>query len=101
MLPPSNLHPNASPPDALQLGPLNPLQQCAPPPSCSHLCPQGASSLALLRTAALVGAPLPLRVLTQHVLSLVHNVLQLVNEHLLLQGQDEVILHLRGGGKPN
>lgn len=49
----------------------------------SHLSSQYASSFTLFGTASLVRVSLTLCVLTQHVLSLVHNVLQLLDEHFL------------------
>lgn len=61
-----------------------------------HLCAVHVGSLALFRTAAPVGVPLSLRVLAQHVLRLVHNVLELLDEHLFLQRQNEIVLHLKG-----
>lgn len=63
-----------------------------PPP---HLSPQPPRVVSQLGTAPQGGGRLSLHVLTQHVLSLVHDVFQLVNEHLLLYGQDEAILHLQ------
>lgn len=61
----------------------------------SHLRSQRASSFALFGTASLVRVPLSFSVFTQHILSFVHNVLQLLNKHFFFQKQNEIILHLR------
>lgn len=62
----------------------------------THLGAVHVGSLALFRTAAPVGVPLALRVLAQHVLRLVHDVLELLDEHLFLQRENEIVLHLKG-----
>lgn len=62
----------------------------------SHLCAVHVGSLALFRAAASVGVPLALRFLAQHVLRLVHDVLELLDENLFLQRQNEIVLHLKG-----